>query len=459
MNASSIKTHAANGRPFAPESNPASSPVGQPDGDGHILPSARPRVKAPLEESNPKTAGSAKRGRPKRTRRQAHGSAWHWKQTDCWYYTLAGTKKRIPLFDDDGKRIRGIDQKKAAQLAMARVKLDAEWRPTAEAAPGSGEWLVAKVCSEYIQYCERGVAKGTISSGHCTGAVAYLNDLCTFCGALPVAQLKKGHVQSWVEGHTGWKSTATQRNVIAIVLAAFNYAQQNHDIPNPLKGLKKPLAHPRLHSLSREDEQALYAAADEIFKDFLFAAIHTGLRPFCELAKMTADDVEETPRGMMWRVYSSKTKKTRKIPVMAEVATLTRKLMKTAPAGSGKPLLRNRNGDMWQKVTGVTRFLALKRKLGWDKDPIRSRYSSYSCRHTFAHRMLSGYWNGGQGCSIEILAEMIGDTPKVAFDHYGREWGQHYQDPLWAAIGGVQAKDADTSPKTSRRARVERRAK
>ena len=49
--------------------------------------------------------------------------------------------------------------------------------------------------------------------------------------------------------------------------------------------------------------------------------------------------------------------------------------------------------------------------------------------------MLSGYWNGGAGCSIETLAELIGDTPKVAFDHYGKEWGQHYQDPLWAAVG------------------------
>ena len=39
---------------------------------------------------------------------------------------------------------------------------------------------------------------------------------------------------------------------------------------------------------------------------------------------------------------------------------------------------------------------------------------------------------------IETLAELIGDTPKVAFDHYGREWGQHYQGPLWAAIGAAE---------------------
>src|SRR5687767_7961585 len=54
-------------------------------------------------------------------------------------------------------------------------------------------------------------------------------------------------------------------------------------------------------------------------------------RPFCELARMTADDVEENTRGMMWRGYSSKTKKIRKIPVMPKVARLTRKQMEKAP--------------------------------------------------------------------------------------------------------------------------------
>jgi len=138
---------------------------------------------------------------------------------------------------------------------------------------------------------------------------------------------------------------------------------------------------------------------------------------------------------MMWRVYSSKTKKTRKIPVRPEVAELTRKLIKTASRGSGLPLLLNTKGKPWKRMTGVVRFLALKKKLGWDQDPTKARYSCYTCRHTFAHRMLSGYWSGGVGCAIDTLAELIGDTPKVAFDHYGKEWGQHYQDPLWAAIG------------------------
>jgi integrase len=380
-------------------------------------------------------------GRTRKQRRQPHGSAWHWKQTDCWYYTMPGTKQRVALVDEQGQRIRGKENRQAAEMALARVNLANDADP-AGSPIGLEGWLVAKVCSEYIQYCQRGVANGTLSESHHMGAVSFLNDLCQYCGALPVMKLKKGHVETWVESHSTWRSPATRRSALAFVLAAFHRAEEMHGIASPLKGLKKPRSLPRLHSFSKEDEQLIYGATEDRFRDFLFAAIHTGLRPFCELARLTADDVEDTQRGMMWRVYASKTKKTRKVPVKAEVAELVRRLMKTAPRGSAIPLFRNTLGKPWKGKTGVTRFLAIKSKLGWDTDPVRRKFSCYTCRHTFAHRMLSGYWNAGVGCSIETLAELIGDTPKVAFDHYGKEWGQHYQDPLWAAIGvGAKGKD------------------
>lgn len=371
-------------------------------------------------------------------RRQRHGAAWHWKQTDCWYYTPKGTKKRVPLLDEESRRIRGQANKQAANLALARMKLATDWRPEAEDAESptqqSEAWQVARVCSDYLADCERRVMSGSMVAEHRQNCVRYLNELCKYCGALPISELKKGHISFWIESHPKWRP-ATQRNVIAIVLAAFNHAQREHGIRHPLRGLKKPPPQPRLQSLSPEDELVLYAATDQAFRDFLFALIHTGLRPFCELASLTADHVEMSPRGMLCRVYSSKTKKTRKIPVRPEVAALVRRLMKSAPCGSGIPLFRNSQGKAWKKVAGRGRFLALKTRLGWHEDPIRQCYSCYSCRHTFAHRMLSGYWNAGAGCSIEVLAELMGNTPKVAFDHYGREWGQHYQEPLWAALG------------------------
>ena len=177
-------------------------------------------------------------GRNRKQRRQQHGSAWHWKQTDCWYYTLPGTKKRVPLFNEQGQRIHGKDNQEAAETALAKVKV----------ATDSGDadtvnrqrWLVAKVCSEYLQYCQRGVTNHTISEGHHVNAASWLNDLCAYCGALAVAELKKGHIKTWIESHPTWRSLATHRSVIAVVLAAFNYAEEQFNVLNPLKGLEKP---------------------------------------------------------------------------------------------------------------------------------------------------------------------------------------------------------------------------
>ena len=68
-------------------------------------------------------------GRKRKQRRQPHGSAWYWKQTGCWYYTRPGAKKRLPLFDEDGQRIRGAANKEAAELALAKEKISWEDAP------------------------------------------------------------------------------------------------------------------------------------------------------------------------------------------------------------------------------------------------------------------------------------------------------------------------------------------
>jgi len=359
----------------------------------------------------------------------------------------------VPLFDENGQRVRGQAARDTAEQALARVRLSGE--TNGHAVTAEQDWIVARVCSEYLQYCERSVKTGSMSRGHWDQSTAFLNDLCSYCGALSVSELKRSHVQTWIEEHEGWKSQSTHRGVIAIVQAAFNRAEELHDVPSPLKGLKKPPSQPRLQSIAPEEEHQLYGATEECFRNFLFAAIHTGLRPFCELATITADHVEIGERGMMWRVYSSKTKKTRKIPIQKPVADLVTKLTATAPRGSGKPLFRNTKGEPWKRMTGVVRFIALKKKLGWDQHPIRKKYSCYTCRHTFVHRMLSGFWNGGVGCSIETLAELIGDTPAVAYQSYGKEWALSYQEPLWAAIGVGKAKSESkkSNGKRSRKAR------
>jgi hypothetical protein len=309
-------------------------------------------------------------GRKAKKRRQSHGSAWHWKQTDSWYYTQPQAKKRVSLFDEEGKRIRGKANKEDADIALAREKLS--WKVEANAVSNAGDWIVARVCSEYLQYCERGVTNGSISQSHHYNSKAWLNDLCEYCGAILVSEVKKGHMQAWIEKHDTWRSPATRRGVIgviAVVLAAFNRADEMLGISNPIKGMKKPKSEPRLASSAPDEERAIYGATETCFEIFLFAAIHTGLRPFCELARLTTDHVEEMDRGMMWRVYSSKNKRTRKISVRPEIADLTRELIKTAPKGSGKPIFRNTKVTPWKATNGVVRFIAIKKKLTWDSDP------------------------------------------------------------------------------------------
>lgn len=372
-------------------------------------------------------------------RRRSRGRAWYWKQTDSWYYTAPGTGKRVRLLGLDGLPLRGLESRAAADLALARIQAAGRWRVDNDVEANSQTFVVARACSEYLRECQRRVDRGGIGAEYFSNLRRYLNAFAAYCGAVPIGELKKAHVDQWLVRQTTYRSNASRRHAITAVLAAFNYFSEQQNIPNPLKGLSKPPPQPRLHSISPADEAALYRQADESFREFLFVALHTGLRPFCELARLSADMVEESPRGMVWRVYSSKTKKTRRIPVRREVAALTRQRM--LDAGDG-PIFRNRYGNPWRKPTAGKWFRKLKHALAWDRDPVRSKYSCYSCRHTFAHRMLSGLWNNGLGCSIETLAELMGDTPKTAFDHYGREWGQHYQEPLWAAIGVAPVEEA-----------------
>lgn len=295
-------------------------------------------------------------------------------------------------------------------------------------------WIVAEICSRYLETLKSRQTRGEITKEYYDETTYYLNDFCKYCGALSVKELQKGHVEDWISRRPTWRSPVTKRNAISYVLSAFRFGAEMHDQPNPLNGFKKPPQRPRLQSLSAVEEQQIFDATDQPFRDFLFAAIHTGLRPFCELARLATSEITETDRGMMWRVHSTKNDRTRNIPVRSDVAELTRRLIKSIP-DDRNVLFRNSQGNPWKKVTAGARFRRIRDKLGWNSHPLKGKYSIYTCRHTFAHRMLGGYWNDGKGCTIEVLAELMGDTPRVAFDHYGREWGQHYQAPLWKAIG------------------------
>ena len=67
--------------------------------------------------------------------------------------------------------------------------------------------------------------------------------------------------------------------------------------------------------------------------------------------------------------------------------------------------------------------------------PIPSDAVIYSARHTFAKRMLGGFW--GKQVSLEILAGLMGNSPKVCWEHYAK-WSALYVSPFWEAVGGQE---------------------
>lgn len=364
-------------------------------------------------------------GAGRRSRRQSHGSAWHWKQTDCWYYTKPGTRQRVPLFDEDGQRIRGKENREAARLALARVKLADELQPSPDR--NQGEWTVARVCDIYLAHLH-----ATAAASWAEQVQGWLNDLCGYCGALTVTEFKRRHLREWLSRHTTWNDN-TRRNVIGSVKAAFNFCVKDGDIDaNPVAAYEKPASTPRVTAFSPLEEKQLYEAADESLGLFIRACILTGSRPYSELARVTAEHVVESDHGMYYELKEHKTArktgKLRRILLNEEMEQMTRDLMREAPRGSGNPLFLSTRGRPWKRCNCVQRFCGLRRKLNLPADRCM-----YTCRHTFAKRTLSGYYTG-QPVTIEVLAGLMGNTPAVAWRHYA-QWADEYNAPLWAALG------------------------
>lgn len=343
----------------------------------------------------------------------------------------------MPLFNESDERIRSKDNRESAYLALARVKLADEIQSPATS--GDARWTVAQVCDVYLTNLHL-----TASSEWADQVASWLNDLCRFCGALTIDEFKRRHLRDWLARHKQW-SDNTRRNVIGSVKAAFNFCVREGDIDvNPVAGFAKPPSTPRVTAFSPEEEKQLYEATDEAFGLFLKACILTGARPYSELARVTADHIVESDHGMYYELRehktAGKTGRPRRILLCDEMEQITRKLVESSGPGSGRPLFRSTRGRDWQRRNCVFRFRELRQKLALPAD--RCVYTS---RHTFAKRMLSGYYTG-QPVTIEVLAGLMGNSPKVCWQHYA-QWADQYIDPLWAALGrGRNQKSGGAAP-------------
>jgi hypothetical protein len=91
----------------------------------------------------------------------------------------AGNEEANSLYDEQRERVRGRENRDVAEHALAKAKLT---DGTRAAVPADEPWVVARVCSEYVQHCDRSLAAGSMSRSHRDSSVSYLNDLCGYCG-------------------------------------------------------------------------------------------------------------------------------------------------------------------------------------------------------------------------------------------------------------------------------------
>ena len=112
-----------------------------------------------------------------------------------------------------------------------------------------------------------------------------------------------------------------------------------------------------------------------------------------------------------------------------EIIKIVRRQIKLYPKGR---VFRNSQGNPWTQDSLKNAFQSVRdgkkaKKLGVNLKGL----VLYSTRHTYAKRILSGYWNDDKPTNIHTLAKLMGNTPEEAQKY--ADWDQSYTNPLWDA--------------------------
>jgi integrase len=393
------------------------------------------------------------KGRPSGSRNRGYfyraGRGWFTKLDD----------KFVPLEYPNGDRMRDkaapVAEVRAAYLRLLSGQIaETTARPaSAPAVPTTQSYsgndaTVFQVCEAYLAKVESEGARSTLDTRRrilfdfCLGLPPrfmpkgkvepptpgpddYLHD---GFGALPAAKLIPLHLDKWLQAHPTWKGS--RRTALQAVKRALNYAAEAGLLQtNPLKGYKTPKQRGRVTYITPEQEAALCSAGNAAIAMAIKVCIRTGARPGCEFAKLTAAHVIDNGVRMEWvfRPDESKTGLLRTIRIIdPEIIGIVRQQMRMHPTG---PVFRNRAGTPWVRKLLAERFRLLKDRLIARGVEFDNDCCMYACRHTYAKRVLQGYWSG-KATNIENLARLMGNSPDVCRDHY-LQWTDSYTEPLW----------------------------
>ena len=244
-----------------------------------------------------------------------------------------------------------------------------------------------------------------------------------------LSDLKPLHIDQWLNAHPTWKGG--RRSRIQAVKRAINYAKESGLIAaNPIYGYKTPRPVSRVTNITPKQEAACLELANHALRMAIKVCIRTGARPGSEFAKLSAKHVFDRGDRMEWKFQPDEAK-TRTLRIIRirdpEVMQIVRQQMKHHKRG---PLFLNTRGAPWTRESLAGGFRALKERLKRRKGiELDADACMYSCRHTYAKRILQGHWSG-KATNIETLARLMGNSPQVCRDHY-LQWSEIDNDPVW----------------------------
>jgi integrase len=225
-------------------------------------------------------------------------------------------------------------------------------------------------------------------------------DLDEWCRehAAPAGKVKAGGKKGGTREGKAW-SESTQARARAIVLAALNYGVKKLNMPpHPLQHVRPGTVGNRERYLTEDERKAIRGTVKGVFADYVFALEQTGARPFSEVCKVTAADVDLAKRTWTltkWKNSKKQKGKKRVIFLSLPMVELTRRLMAKNPEG---PLFRCQQGTPWSRQSITARFRALSERLGM-KD-----VTAYTFRHTAISDALI------RGVPVAVVAELFGTS-------------------------------------------------
>jgi len=277
-------------------------------------------------------------------------SIWFRKQTG-WYMTTL-----------NGEQVKLSKDKKEAETAFHEL-LAGKAREPAEGARPSLKAIIGL----YLDEAKASKDRATYETQR-----HYLTSFGEHVGIKKVPDLRVHHVTDWLKANPQW-GDSTQGLAVSLVTACMNWAVAEQRVAkNPVKGVKRKKTKRRERIVPHEHMELVLTKGPQRVAVFLAVLWQTGMRPFSELAKLTAGVIDwENGTVTLEKHKNAKKGKTRTVFFTPETLAILRGQAEKFPEGL---LFRTRWGTPWNRNNVRNELVRACDDLGLP------RYSTYDLR-------------------------------------------------------------------------------